>query len=399
MTGPLSGVRVLDLSTVILGPFAAQMLGELGADVIKIEAPGGDITRGFGPARNHGMTALHLNLNRNKRSIVLDLKPPNGKAALAELIPSADVFLHNMTDGAAIDLGVAYDDIRAIKHDIVSCWASGYGQGGAYSGRPANDDVIQAASGLAGVQGFATEIPTFMATIPADKAAAQTLAFSLTAALFHRERTGEGQEVHVPMLESVTAWHLLEHQWGHVFDPPLATPGYPRILTKERRPFRTKDGWISVTPYSDKHWRKFFTLIGKPELLEDPRFCSVRERVQYTDVLYAMLGELLIERTTSDWTGILGDAGIPAAPVHTLTSLFDDEHLKSVGFFVPIDHPTEGALTAMRPAVRFSATPAEIHRHAPNLGEHTTEVLREAGVREATIAAVMSGEDLEKPSK
>lgn len=386
--GPLAGIRVLDLSTVILGPYATQILADLGADVIKIETLDGDITRRFGPHRNAGMTPIHLTLNRNKRSVALNLKNAEHKQAFDKLATGADVVIHNMKDKAARSLKIAYSDICRLRPDIVYCWASGYGTGGAYAGRPAYDDVIQGAAGLAGIQGLVNGEPSYVATIPADKTAALTMAYAVIAALFHRQKTGEGQSIEVPMMETMVSWTLIEHLWGAAFEPPIDKSGYPRLLTPTRRPFRTSDGWISVSPYTDAHWRAFMSLAGTPELADDPRFRDVGSRTKNIGMLYTKLAEALARNTTAHWMNMLVEADIPAAPVHTVETLLEDEHLKSVDFFSRETHPTEGALVEMRPPVRFSQTPAELRTPAPRLGEHTLEVLVEAGIPQDEAAAI-----------
>jgi formyl-CoA transferase len=387
--GPLAGIRVLDLSTVILGPYATQILGDLGADVIKVEAPGGDVTRGIGPSRNPGMTPFHLGLNRNKRSLQLDLKDPVERDALLRLTGTADVFIHNMKQKAAETLGISYQDIRQAKSDIIYCWASGFGSNGTYSGRPAYDDIIQGAAGLAGLQGELNGEPTYLATVPADKTAALAMVYAVLAALFHREKSGVGQEIEVPMMETVASWTLVEHQWGMVFDPPIARGGYPRILTKTRKPFRTSDGWISASPYTDAHWRSFLKLAGHAEMVDDVRFRNVGERLKNIDLLYSLVAAALANNTSAFWLSKLVEADIPAGPVHTVESLFDDEHLKSVGFFGREQHPTEGPIINVRPPVLFSETPASIRTPAPRLGEHNTDLLREAGLTEREIADIL----------
>jgi len=390
MPGALDGIRIIDVTTVLLGPYGTQMLGDLGADVIKVEAPPtGDIARNMGTVRHVGMGGIYLNINRNKRSIALDLKQEAAKEALRKLIPTADVFVHNMRPQAIARLGFDYDGVKAIKPDIVYVGAYGFGQDGPYKAKPAYDDAIQASSGLASLfrrqDGNARYVPAAVA----DKISGLTLTQAVLAALFHKERTGEGQFVEVPMLETLVSFNMVEHLNGVAYVPPIGKLGYQRVVTPSRRPFETKDGFVCILPYSDRHWLNFFTAVGRPELMEDPRFSSYRARIQSVDDLYGFVGEVTLTKTTAEWVAICDEGEIPCMPVTDVEDLMDDEHLQEVGMFERHQHPTEGETVLVRPPVLYEKSPASIRSHAPRYGEHSAEVLRELGYQEAEIEALI----------
>lgn len=392
MSGPLSGIRVIDVTTVLLGPYGTQALGDMGADVIKVEGPPtGDIARNMGNSRNVNMSGVFLNANRNKRSIALDLKQDDAKDVLRKLIPTADVFVHNMRPKAMAGLGFDYDAVSAIKPDIVYVGAYGFGQDGPYADKPAYDDAIQASSGLASLfkrqQGAAQYVPSAMA----DKIVGLTLSQAIGFALLHKERTGEGQFVEVPMLETMVSYNLVEHINGGAFVPQIGDMGYQRVVTPSRRPFPTKDGFVCILPYSDRHWLKFFTAVGRPELMDDPRFCSYLARVHTIDDLYTFVGEETTKRTTEEWLELCGDAEIPCMPIIDIDDLMEDEHLKAVGMFEKHTHPTEGETVLVRPPVKYSKSPGGIRLHAPRFGENGPEVLREVGYDAAAIDALLTG--------
>ncbi len=367
MAGPLAGITVLDLSSVIAGPYATQILGDMGADVIKVEPPQGDIMRAAGPARNAGMGAAYLNCNRNKRSITLNLKSPEDRARLLEMVREADVFIHNMRAAACARLGLSHEELLAINPRLVYCAIVGYGQDGPYRDRPAYDDIIQAASGWAGLeQGTGTE-PRYAPTIVADKTTALYAVSAVNAALFHRERSGAGQYVEVPMFEVMASYLLVEQMGGMTFSPPLGPPGYSRLQSKHRRPYKTMDGYISVMPYNGEHWVRFFTEAGKLDMAADPRLASSAQRAAIIDELYEKLGETLLERSTEEWMIMLRSADIPCSEVNTVQSLLNDRHLKAVNFFVSLEHPSEGKILATKPPIRFSKTPCTLSRPSPNL--------------------------------
>ncbi|MEZ5933980.1 MAG: CoA transferase [Alphaproteobacteria bacterium] len=390
---PLSGLRVLDLTTVIFGPYTTQMLGDFGADVIKIEAPGGDMVRDIGVARNDKMTALFLGSNRNKRSIVLDLKRDAAKDALWRLIDGADMLVHNIRPQKVAKLGFDPDSVLQRNERLVYGALLGYREDGPYGGMPAYDDVIQGQSGLAGTFSARDGEPVLMPTIVADKTAALLASNGLLAALVQRLTTGKGVYVETSMFEGLVGYVLLEHQNGMIFDPPAAGPGYPRALSPERRPHRTADGYLCLLAYTDAQWRRFWDLTGGPARAADPRFSSVRRRHENINALYRIAGEVLATETTETWLARLRAAEIPAGPVNRLEDLFDDRHLLATGFFRPLDHPSEGALSIPDTAFRFDRQSLPVHRPQPRLGEHGREVLAEAGLSEAEIERALEGDE------
>ena len=315
-SGPLAGMRVVDLTTILLGPVATQMLGDLGADVIKVESPGGDAVRGAGPPPvEDGMGAIFLTNNRNKRAIVLDLKDPRGLEAMMRLLESADAFVHNMRPQAIDRLGLDYPAVSARNASIVYCGAWGFRRSGPYGHKPAYDDMIQAVSGLAALQAVDGE-PRYVTSVVADKVTGLHVAVAVLAALLHRARTGEGQCIEVPMFETLVAFNMFEHLYGKAYEPSRGSMGYPRALSPGRRPYRTRDGWIGALPYTDRQWAALFEIANRPDLAEDPRFATLPSRLAHIDEVYAMLGELLAERTTAQWLEAFDAANIPSMPVN-----------------------------------------------------------------------------------
>ena len=385
MSGPLEGVRVIDLTTVLLGPFATQILGDMGADVIKVEAPGGDPMRGLGPKRSDGMGAVFLNSNRNKRSLILDLKAEKGHAAMLKLVATADVFFHNMRPRGVRSLGLAYEDLRAINPRLIYCGAYGYKETGPYGHKPAYDDMIQAASGLAMLQGAIGEQPAYVANAVCDKIVGMAAASAVSMALFHREKTDVGQNIEVPMFETMVNFLLPEHWMGMTFEPPLGKAGYQRALSKGRRPYKTKDGYVAALPYSDRQWEAFFRLVGREELLQDPRFSTLSERVVHIEELYGELAKIIATRTTGEWIEALDEAQIPVMVVNTLDDLAEDPHLAATGFWHMMEHPSEGSLRMPGIATDFSETPGDVRQPPPHLGEHTAEILKDAGLTDGEI--------------
>ncbi len=384
-SGPLAGIRVLDLSAVILGPVATQILGDLGADVIKVERPEGDSSRYVNPGRSRGMSGTAMTLHRNKRSVILDLREPAGRETLLRLAGTADALIHNTRPQAMARLGLDYDSVHAVHPGIVYCACTGFGTGGAHAGRPAYDDLIQGASGLADLAGRKSGQPSYVPSTFCDKIVGITAVYALLAALLHRQRTGEGQYVEVPMLETMVAFNLAEHIGDGAFQPPLEPVGYKRVLSPDRRPYATLDGHVCLLPYTDAHWRAFFRMVNREELAEDPRFATLPQRTGNTDALYAIVAEEAAKKTTDEWLRLFGEAEIPASPVVTLDGLQQHPHLESVGFFESRDHPSEGAYLSMRFPVAYSATPCTVRRDAPRLGEHAAEVLAECGFTEEEI--------------
>jgi crotonobetainyl-CoA:carnitine CoA-transferase CaiB-like acyl-CoA transferase len=375
-TGPLSGVRVLDLTTVVMGPSATQLLGDLGADVVKVESGSGDSMRWIGPWRHEGMGPLFLQGNRNKRSVVLDLKSPDGKAAALALAKRADVLVSNVRPQALQRLGLDYEGVRASNGKIIYCAAVGYGSGGPDSGKAVYDDLMQAASGIAGLFGAVDGAPRYAPINICDRVVGLYVANAITAALYHRAVKGEGQFIEVPMFETMTQFVLADHMGGQAFVPSEGDMGYRRLLSRTRGPYPTKDGHLSLVVYTDRHWHAFTKLVGCPDLLEtDPRFRSQESRTRHAEDVGRFLTSHLPERTNAEWLELLHGIDIPACPVNSIEALFEDPHLKAVNFFGKAEHPTEGTLTVCRFPVKFSGTPASVRRLAPNLGEHNTEIL------------------------
>lgn len=389
--GPLAGVRILDLSAVIAGPLSTQILADYGAEVIRVETAAGDSMRHVGPARSEAMGHQFLQLGRGKRSVVLDLKRPETRPVLVKLIERSDAVVTNMRLEAAARLSIDAASCLKINPALVYLRVSGFGSQGRYSARPAYDDVIQAVSGLAML--FATGEsgePRYVPMNLADRLTGLTASHALLAGLFHRERTGRGQEIEVPMFESVVSFLLGDHLAGHSFVPPSGPPGYGRVLAQSRRPQRTSDGYICVLPYQDKHWQSLFAVSGNAETLgQDARFATLASRTAHIDLLYQHLAEILRTRSTDEWIAVLSEQGIPCTRVNSLEEILTDPHLADVGFFDEIDHPTEGRLRMPGSPVRFSSTALSVPGPAPTLGEQTVEVLRELGCSETEIRQLL----------
>jgi crotonobetainyl-CoA:carnitine CoA-transferase CaiB-like acyl-CoA transferase len=382
VSGPLAGIRVVEVASVILGPWAAQILGDLGAEIIKVEPPTGDTTRYIGPRRNPAMAAMFLSTNRNKRSIVLDLKKPEGLKVLLKLCESADVLLHNLRPGAASRLGLDYEAVSARKPDIVYCCTYGYRADGPFADYPAYDDIVQAASSVAMLQQMAGCEPHYAPTVMADKTTSQAVVYSVIAALFHRERTGEGQAIEVPMFENMVAFMMTEHLSGQTFEPPMSPAGYSRVLSPFRRPYKTKDGYLAILPHTDTHWRIFLGAIGRMEILDDPRFATVSSRTENIDLLYQELAGIIAGRTTQEWLDLLDPVSLPIMALNRPNDLMDHPQLAATNFWKIMEHPSEGAIRQSDIPMRFSRSPGSIRALAPRLGEHSFEILREAGFGE-----------------
>lgn len=380
-TGPLAGVRVLDLTQFILGPLCAQILGDMGADVIKVEPPTGELNRFIGPSRHPGMAAMFLGMNRNKRSVTLDLKKPEDKDALMQLVDQADVFIHSMRMDGAERLGVDYATIAARNPRIIHACAPGYRSDGPRRTDPAYDDVIQGESGIADLNFRSSGQVRYMPTVIADKFCGHALASAIGMALFHRERTGQGQAVEVPMLETMLSFNLVEHLWEGGFDEPMGPLGYDRALMLERRPFATKDGHVCAMATSDPQWQRVFAAFDRPDLAADPRFATVASRSLNFPALYGALGEEIARHTSEEACARLTVADVPHAVVMRLSDLPNDPYLAQTGFFHHYRHPQAGALVATSIPTHFSKSPPQIRRPPPCLGEHTDEVFAELGIK------------------
>lgn len=387
MSGPLAGVRVLDLTSIIMAPFATQILAGLGADVIKVESPEGDYMRHVGPMRHPGMGHIFLHANRGKRSIVLDIKQPAAREALARMASAADVFITNVRPQAMRRLRLDHPALAARNARLIYVSCTGFGQRGPYAAKPAYDDMIQAASGLAWLQGAGGE-PHYVTSSLCDKITAQAMAHAVTLALLHRERRGEGQTVEVTMFETMVSFNMVEHLYGQTYVPRRTPAGYTRTLSKHRRPFRTRDGYIGVLPYSDRQWRSLFAMAGRAEMMEDARFHDMASRHANIDALYETLAGILATRTTAEWLDDLDAGNVPAMAVLSGDDLMDDMHLKAVDFWHFAEDPELGTLRMPGIPMQFSASPGSVRRLPPRLGEHSAEVLEEAGYTREEIAAL-----------
>jgi crotonobetainyl-CoA:carnitine CoA-transferase CaiB-like acyl-CoA transferase len=377
-TGPLSGVRVVDLTAMVMGPYCTQIMADMGADVIKIEPPEGDNTRYISVGPVPGMSGVFVNVNRGKRSVVLDLRSQAGKTALGKLIEQADVFIHSMRAKAIAKLGFGYEDVAAIKPAIIYTNCYGYGRRGPDRDLTAYDDTIQAECGLPAVQRMLTGEANYVGTIMADKVAGMTALYATVMALFHRERSGEGQEVEVGMFETMASFMLVEHANGAMFSPPLGPAIYPRAVAPNRRPYRTKDGHIAALIYNDKQWTAFVGAV-QPPWASDPLYATLELRARRIDTVYALIADTLRERTTRQWLDLFRSLDIPAAPLRTPDELFDNPHLKAVGLFETVDTP-QGPVRFPGPPTWFSRTPGRVAGGAPELGANTREVFEELGL-------------------
>ncbi|PLC53970.1 CoA transferase [Pollutimonas nitritireducens] len=390
MSGSLSGIKVVDLTSVVMGPYATQIFGDMGAEVIKVESPYGDIMRHMGATEHPLMGPIHVTLNRNKRSVMLDLQQPAAREALLRIVRSADVFVHSMRADAINRLGLGYEAISEVRPDIVYCNAYGYGKAGPYSNEPAYDDMIQGMSGLAALNTELAGEPRYTPTIIGDKVSGLTIAYAVMGALVHRARTGEGQELEVPMFESLVSFIMVEHLWQRTYDPEHGSLGYPRVLTQLRKPHRTTDGYICLLPYTDRNWVDFFELAGRPELATDPRYTTATARSVNFDSLYKDLGGLIAGHSTEWWLDQCRPLSIPVARVNSLEDLLDDPHLNEVGMFFKAEHPHLGVITQVKPPVNFGRTPSEVRRPAPRLGEHSRDVLVEAGLSQEEVNGLVN---------
>ena len=388
-SGPLAGVRVVDLTAMVMGPYCTQIMADMGADVIKVEPPAGDNTRYISVGPAPGMSGVYINVNRGKRAIVLDLRTDKGKTALRALVATADVFIHSMRSKAVAKLGFGYDDVAAINPSIVYTNCYGYGRRGPNRDLPAYDDTIQAECGIPAVQEQLTGEANYVGTIMADKVAGLTALYATMMALFHRERTGEGQEVEVSMFETMASFMLVEHANGAMFDPPLGPAVYPRTVAPNRRPYPTKDGHIAALIYNDKHWNAFVNAVRPAWATEV--YATLEMRANDIDTVYGLVAETLLERTTDEWMALFRELEIPAAPINTPDALFDHPHLNAVGLFETVD-TQYGPMRMPGVPTWFSRTPGRIAGPTRELGADTAEVLRELGLEPADIEpAVGSG--------
>ena len=391
-SGPLAGVRVLDLTAVVLGPLATQILGDWGADVIKLEPPEGDLMRANGVSTVRGMSSIFLAINRNKRSLAIDLKQPAGIEAVKRLLPTVDVLVHNMRTAAIERLGLGYAACAAINPKLLYCVATGFGEDGPDAGLPAFDDVIQAACGLAGLIGHAggpqSGQPNYVPSLIADKTTGMALANAVLAALYERTQSGQGQYVEVPMFETMVAFTLAEHLGGLSFDPPVAPAGYARLLAGGRQPAPTLDGHVAMLPYTADHWHRFFAQTGRPDLSEKYAVDDRHARNARVKEMYADMAAITRTLTTDALLALCRQLDIPATRIHGIDSLPQHPHLQAVGLFQPQQHPTVGPIVAVRPTTLFGRTPADLALHAPTLGEHSAQVLQEAGFSATEIRSL-----------
>jgi len=380
-TGPLAGIRVVDLTAMVFGPYCTQIMADMGAEVIKIEQPGGDQTRYINAGPAPGMGGVFVNVNRGKKSVVLDLASEAGKQALRQLIATADVFIHSMRGKAIARLGFDYAACKAINPRVVYTNCYGYSRRGPDADKPAYDDTIQAECGIPHLQELMTGKPDFAATIIADKVSGLTALYATMMALFHRERTGEGQEVEVSMFETMASFMLVEHASGQLFTPTLGPANYHRVVARNRKPYKTKDGYVAALVYNDKHWNAFITAV-QPDWATD-ELATLQQRAKQIERVYGLLGETFATRTTQEWLDLLEQLHIPASPLLSTDDLFENEHLNTVGFFEEVDS-SYGPIRFPGVPTWFSQSPGKVQGPAPLLGEHTDEVL--AGLQSAPPA-------------
>ena len=388
--GALSGIRVVDLTTVLMGPLATRMLGDHGADVIRVEPTNGDSTRNGVPSRNPGMSGFSLNLQRNKRSLSVDLKHDQGRQALLDLVETSDVVVTNMRAAALERLGLGEAALNEVNPSLIYCRANGFATDGPYGGKAAYDDAIQAASGLAGLFTATNGRPTYVPAVIADKVTGLHIVQAVMAALIHRYRTGDGQNIEVPMFETMVSFNLVEHLRGAAFEPPEGPFGYERLLSPARKPYKTADGFVCLLPYTDQNYADFFRFIGQPELTNDNRFATHNARVTNTSTLYDLIADAAQRETTGTWIEFCDEVSIPAAAVLDLSAFDQDPHLSQVELVQVRQHPTEGDYRYIRDAVIYSQSSTELRLHAPRLGEHSVELLSELGYSEEAISNMVA---------
>jgi crotonobetainyl-CoA:carnitine CoA-transferase CaiB-like acyl-CoA transferase len=378
--GPLGGITILDLTTVLMGPYATQILADMGADVIKVESPEGDIVRQLGPGRTKGMGGMFLNANRGKRSIVIDLKQAEGRATLLRLARGANAIVYNVRPQAMARLGLDYEVLAAANPAILYVGLFGYGQTGPYAAKPAYDDLIQGAAGVPTLIAMAGDgTPRYVPITMADRVVGLKAVNAILGGLMHQSRTGIGQRIDVPMFEEMAEFVLIDHLGGLTYDPPLDHGGYSRLLSRHRRPYKTSDGYICALIYNDKQWKSFFDAIGQQELLQQPRFATHAARHAHIDEIYQEVGRIFVTRTSAEWRELLEHADIPVMPMHTLETILEDPHLDAVGFFRSVEHPVEGRIRQMRVPSSWSKSQPEPGGPAPTFGQHGRDILSEAG--------------------
>lgn len=386
---PLEGIRILDMTSVLMGPYATAILSDMGADVIKIEPRGGDILRNAGSSRGGSMGGIFLHSNIGKRSVVLDLKSKEGLKALLRIAETCDVLFYNIRPKAMKRLGLSYESVADVNPQLLYVGAFGFGQDGPYADRAAYDDLIQAAAGIPMLLAQSSgEAPTYVPINMADRIVGLHAAIAIVGGLRHRDRTGEGQRIDVPMFETMASFVLGDHMGGLSYRPPLDKGGYRRLLSRGRRPFATADGYLGVVIYTDQHWQRFCNLVENPSELADPMFRTFAGRQQNVDELNQRLVEIFVTRSTSEWRELLDAADIPCMPLHSLASIMDDPHLQAIGFFDESQHPVEGEITTMRVPSTWSASQPEHSRPAPILGQDTRNVLLEIGYSPEEIEAL-----------
>lgn len=400
-TSALHGIRILDLSTVLMGPYASQMLGDMGADVIKIETLEGDRTRKTGLGRAPDMAGWFMGFNRSKRSLSIDLKAASGRDSFLSLVKTADVLLYNLRPDAMDRLGLGYQEISAINPAILYVGALGFGRDGRYAGRGAFDDLIQSATGIPWLFQYAgAPEPRFVPLPIVDRLMGTQVAMNILAGLIARARLGHGQQIDIPMFETIASIVLGDHMGGEAFEPPIGPWGYQRMLAPERRPYRTSDGFVAVLPYYENQWRSFFAAVGRSAFYDDPKFATPALQLQNVNLLYEMVADIMLERTTAQWLALCSELDIAAMPVQSIPDLLADPHLHDVGFFSEVEHPTQGTLRQIVPPSRWSVTQPEAGRPAPHIGEHSREVLIEAGLERAVIDdLIASGVVRQEPAR
>jgi len=387
---PLEGIRIIDASSILMVPYCTRLLADMGAEIIKVETLNGDNTRYIGPSVNKGMGAVFLNINRNKKSICIDLKSAEGRLIIYKLIKISDVFVSNIRKASLNKIKLRHSDFKKLNPKIITANAVGFSSEGPYAGLPAFDDTIQAISGMAAYQGVYSSQPSYTSGATADKVTGIMLGMSILGALFNREKNGTGAEIEVPMMETMVDFTLVEHLYGFNFIPPKAPPVYPRQSSPNRKPYKTKDGFVAVLPYSDEQWLRFFKLVGKEEILKDTRFSTLKSRNENIDLLYQMLSNELTKKETDYWLEALKKSDIPAAKVNFPEEIFKDKHLQETNFFRETNHPSEGNLLHPKFPVKFENTNNDETLHAPNLGENTKEILIDLGYSEFEIETLVT---------